>query len=300
MNNDFEKVAMRVSYVSITVNIILSLLKLVAGIVAKSSAMVSDAIHSASDVFSTFVVIIGIRISSRESDKEHPYGHEKFECVAAVVLASVLAVTGLMIGSEAVEKIFKEGVDTLNIPGYMALVAAMVSIVVKEGMFWYTKINAKKIDSGALMADAWHHRSDALSSVGALIGIMGAILGYPICDLIASLIICLFIEKAAFDIFNDAIRKMVDESCTKETEDNIRQCASRQAGVIAVDMLRTRMFGNKIYVDIEISADGNMTLNESHEIAENVHDAIEKEFTKVKHVMVHVNPAKIKSNSTKG
>lgn len=291
MKNEFEKVAMKVSFVSIAANVILSVFKLFAGIFAHSGAMVSDAVHSASDVFSTIVVIIGIRISSKKSDKEHPYGHERMECVAAIVLATILAVTGLGIGYGAVTQILSGDYANLAVPGLMALVAAIISIAVKEGMYWYTRANAKKIDSSALMADAWHHRSDALSSVGALVGIAGARLGFPICDAVASLCICFFIAKAAFDIFKDAVDKMVDKACDEETEKELKNCALAQEGVLGVDLLRTRVFGNKIYVDIEIRADGNETLREAHGIAERVHDSIEGEFAKVKHIMVHVNPA---------
>ena len=169
-----QKTAMKISMVSIVGNILLSLFKALAGIVANSGAMISDAIHSASDVFSTIVVIIGIRLSGKESDKEHPYGHERMECVAAILLATILAATGLFIGWSAVEKITVQDDSALAVPGILALVAAVVSIAVKEAMFWYTRAGAKKIDSGALMADAWHHRSDALSSIGALVGIAGA------------------------------------------------------------------------------------------------------------------------------
>ena len=195
--NEFEKAAMKVSAVSIVANVLLSAFKLLAGILASSGAMVSDAIHSASDVISTVVVIIGIRLSGKASDKEHPYGHERMECVAAIILATILAFTGLGIGYTAVAKILSGNYGELTVPGVLALVAAVVSIAVKEGMYWYTRSYAKKINSSALMADAWHHRSDALSSVGALVGIAGARLGYPVCDAIASLCICFFIEKAA-------------------------------------------------------------------------------------------------------
>lgn len=288
--NHFEQTATRVTMVSIIGNLLLSAFKLMAGLLAHSGAMVSDAVHSASDVFSSIIVIIGVKVSSRESDKEHPYGHERFECVAAIILSVVLFITGLFIGIQAVQTIFGGNYASLVVPGILALVAAIVSILVKEAMYWYTKINAQKIDSSALMADAWHHRSDALSSVGALIGIGGARLGYPILDPIASGIICIFILKAAIDIFLDAIDKMVDHSCDASTEEAIRKCAFEQEGVIQVDFLQTRVFGNRIYVDIEISADGNMSLYDSHNIAETVHDAIESTFAKVKHIMVHVNP----------
>ena len=282
---------MNVSYVSIAANVVLSAFKLLAGIVAHSGAMISDAVHSASDVFSTIVVIIGIRISSKQSDKEHPYGHERMECVAAIVLATILAVTGLGIGYSAVGKILSGDYANLEVPGAMALIAALISIAVKEAMYWYTRYNAKKIDSSALMADAWHHRSDALSSVGALAGIAGARLGYPICDAAASLCICFFIAKAAYDIFRDAVDKMVDKACDEATENELKNCALAQEGVLGVDLLRTRVFGNKIYVDIEIRADGDGSLREAHGVAERVHDSIEGNFARVKHIMVHVNPA---------
>jgi cation diffusion facilitator family transporter len=173
----------------------------------------------------------------------------------------------------------------------LALAAAIISIVTKEIMFRYTKINAQKIDSGALLADAWHHRSDALSSVGALIGIVGARLGFPVMDSVASLVIFCFIAKAAYDIFKDAVDKMVDHSCDEQTELEIRKNIMQNKEVIQIDMLQTRIFGNKIYADIEIGVDGTYTLQKAHEIAETVHDDIELNFPKIKHIMVHVNPA---------
>lgn len=287
---DFEKTAMQVSMVSIVANFVLTVFKLAAGIIARSGAMISDAIHSASDVFSTIVVMIGIRISRRDSDKDHPYGHERLECVAAIVLATILAATGLGIGASAVRKIMGGHMEALAVPGILALVAAFVSILVKEAMYQYTRLCARRIDSSALMADAWHHRSDALSSVGAFIGIGGAMLGFPVLDTVASIVICFFIEKAAYDIFKDAVDKMVDKACDDELEEALKQCALSQEGVLGIDLLRTRVFGNKIYVDIEISADANETLREAHSIAEKVHESIEENFTKVKHIMVHVNP----------
>ncbi len=290
---EFERVAMRVSAVSIIANFALTVFKLSAGILAHSGAIISDAIHSASDVFSTVVVIIGIRISRKESDKNHPYGHERLECVAAIVLATILAFTGLGIGYSALRQIAGGDYANLTVPGRLALVAAAVSILVKEAMYQYTRINARRIDSGALMADAWHHRSDALSSVGALIGIGGARLGFPILDPVASVVICVFIEKAAYEIFMDAVDKMVDKACDEETEAALRECAATQEGVLGVDLLHTRVFGNKIYVDIEICADGEETLRRAHETAERVHDSIEKNFPKVKHIMVHVNPGEV-------
>ena len=241
MENNFEQVAMKVSFISIVTNILLSVLKAFAGLAAHSGAMLSDAVHSASDVISTIVVIIGIKISSKESDKEHPYGHERLECVAAIVLATILCITGLGIGYSALKNIVGREYNELAVPGMLALIAAVVSILVKESMFWYTKIYAKKIDSSALMADAWHHRSDALSSVGALIGIAGARMGYPVLDSIASLVICIFIVKAAYDIFKDAVRKMIDEACDEETENKLRELALSQDGVLGVEIGRAHV-----------------------------------------------------------
>lgn len=287
---EFRRTANRVSAVSIVGNLLLSIFKFFAGVFANSSAMISDAVHSASDVFSTFVVIIGIHVSSKEADEEHPYGHERLECVAAIILATILFITGLSIGISAIRTIASDDYRNLTSPGILALIAAIVSIVSKEAMFWYTKTNAKRINSAALIADAWHHRSDALSSVGALIGIAGARLGYPIFDSVASLVICVFIAKAAYDIFKDAVDKMVDHSCDSETEQDLADFIRREKGVQKLDSLLTRVFGTKIYVDVEIAVDGDLSLRDAHEIAEQVHDHIEQRFETVKHVMVHVNP----------
>ena len=285
-----EKTAMWVSMVSILVNVALSIGKFVVGLLASSGAMISDAVHSASDVFSTFVVIIGIRLSGKKADAEHPYGHERMECVAAIVLAVVLAITGLEIGAAGMQKVLGGRYEQLTVPGVLALAAALVSILVKEGMYWYTRFYAKRINSSALMADAWHHRSDSLSSIGAFIGILGARLGFPVMDALASVVICVFILKAAYDIFKDAIDKMVDKACDKEVENQLKELVEAQQGVMGVDTLRTRTFGNKLYVDVEILADGKLSLYESHAIAERVHDEIEAHFQEVKHIMVHVNP----------
>ena len=289
-NTSGQQVAMRVSAISIIINVALSLVKLLAGIFASSGAMISDAVHSASDVFSTIIVMIGVSISGKESDKEHPYGHDRLECVASILLAVLLAATGIGIGKAGLGKIIGGSYETLAIPGKMALAAAVLSIAVKEWMYWYTRGAARKINSGALMADAWHHRSDALSSIGALIGIGGARMGYPVADPIASLVICLFIEKAAYDIFLDALEKMVDHACPDEMVQEIREIISRQEGVEGIDDLKTRQFGAKVYIDVEISVDGQQTLAKAHEIAEKVHDAIEESIPGVKHCMVHENP----------
>lgn len=261
-----------------------------AGIFSNSAAMVSDAVHSISDVASTFIVMIGVKMSSKEADEKHPYGHERFECVSAIILAIILFLIGLGIGYSGIQKVILGEYSELAVPGKLALVAAIVSIAVKETMYWYTQRAAKKINSGALMADAWHHRSDALSSIGSFIGIIGARLGLPIMDPIASVLICFFIVKAAVSIFIDAVGKMIDKSCDEATIMEMKSIIIDQEGVTGIDQIKTRVFGDRIYVDVEIRANGQETLSSTHKIAHQVHDVIEKYFENVKHCMVHVNP----------
>ena len=282
--------AIKISRISILVNLLLSAGKLAAGLLAHSGAMISDAVHSASDVFSTLVVIVGVKLSGKGSDREHPYGHERMECVAAILLSGILLATGLVIGWEGIQKILSERAE-LQAPGILAAAAALVSILVKELLFRYVRGFARKLDSTALMAEAWHHRSDALSSIGALAGILGARAGFPVLDPLASVVICVFIAKAAADIFRDAVDKMVDHSCDEETEDQIRLCAVEQPEVERIDLLKTREFGNRIYIEMEIAVNGDLPLRQAHDAAERVHDEIERRFPKVKHIMIHVNPA---------
>lgn len=290
MKDNSKAIAVRISVTTIALNFLLTIFKFIAGICGKSGAMLSDALHSATDVLSTIIVIIGFVLSRKKSDFEHQYGHERFECVSAMILAVILGITGAGIGYSALQKIFSHAYTTADTPTALALSASVISIIIKEMMYWYTVIGAKKIDSSSLKADAWHHRSDALSSVGSLVGIFGAMNGIKILEPLASVVIALFILKAVFDIVKDAVDKMIDKSCDKETVARMTTLIQEQDGVKRLDVIKTRLFANKIYVDIEISADGNLTLTESHKIATNVHDMVEKEFPLVKHCMVHVNP----------
>jgi len=285
-----EKIAMRISWYSIAVNVFLSLGKLAAGLLGHSAAMVSDAIHSASDVFATFIVMAGIRISGRASDDDHQYGHERLECVASILLAVILVLTGLGIGYAGIDKIINQDAEAISIPTLLPLIAAIVSIVVKEAMYWYTRHYALMLQSDALMADAWHHRSDALSSVGSFIGVLGARMGFPMLDPIASVVICFMILQAGYEIFTGAVDKMVDKACSKEEEDAMRAKVESIPGVYHIDLLHTRQFGSRIFVDVEVSADDSLTLLQSHQIAESIHHSIEKDFPNVKHCMVHINP----------
>lgn len=284
------KIINRLSTVGIAGNIALVVFKLYAGIAGHSGAMVSDAVHSLSDVFATLVAYIGVRISKKAPDQDHPYGHDRLECVASMILGMILLATGFGIGLNGVKQIAAGHYEQLAVPSAIALAAAVVSIVSKEVMFWYTRYYAKKLNSSAFMADAWHHRSDALSSVGSLIGIGGAMLGVPVMEPIACVAICLCILKVAYDILKDSIDKMLDTACSPEYEASLRSFIAEQDGVRCVDKLQTRRFGSKIYIDAEIGVDGSISLFEAHAIAESVHNAVEKRDQEIKHIMIHENP----------
>lgn len=281
----------KLSLVSVIGNAVLSGFKMFAGITGNSGAMISDAIHSFSDVLTTVIAFFGVKISKKDADKSHPYGHERIECVASLILGLILAATGIGVGKVGLENIISGHYEALAIPGAIALVAAVISIVGKEAMYWYTRYYAKMINSAAFMADAWHHRSDAFSSIGSLIGIAGARMGFPVLDSVASVVICLFILKVSYDILKDALKKMLDTSCGEDYEKTLADYIAAQEDVIRIDTLHSRMFGNKVYIDLEIAVDGNKPLRESHAVAERVHANVEKDFPNIKHIMIHVNPA---------
>lgn len=292
---DEAAVIRKLSLVSVLGNAVLSGFKLFAGVTGHSSAMISDAVHSFSDVLTTLIAWIGVKVSKKASDEEHPYGHERLESMASLLLGAVLLLTGLGIGKSGLETIFSGQYQNLTAPGAIALAAAIISIVGKEAMYWYTRHYALLIHSSAFLADAWHHRSDAFSSIGSLIGIAGAMLGFPVLDSVASVVICLFILKVSYDILKDAVNKLLDTSCGEEYEAKLRRYITARPGVEGVDLLHTRMFGNKVYIDLEIEVDGDKTLREAHSVAEAVHTAVEQAFPEVKHVMIHVNPAQASS-----
>jgi len=291
MKRTNEQIAMRVSLHTIIGNIVLTAFQLFAGIFGRSVAMIADAIHGLSDLISTIIVMVGIKLANQKPDKQHPYGHERFECVAAILLSAILFATGAGIGWAGLQQILEREFRPMAVPGLIALIAAVVGIVVKEAMYWYKRHAAKKTNSSALMADAWHHRSDSLSSIGSFGGILGARLGFPILDAVAAIIICLFILKVAVDIFRDAVGRMTDKACDEQTEADMREAILARESVAGIDVLKTRLFGDKIYVDVEISVDGAYTLHDAHDVAQDVHDAIETAFPTVKHCTVHVNPA---------
>ena len=281
----------KITILSIIWNIVLTVIKISAGVLGNSNAIIADGLHSASDILTSIGVLIGNKISKSPNDKEHNYGHEKAETLVALLLSIVLIFVALKIGYGGIISLLN--VDKIKVPTILPLIVSVISILIKEYQYRITIKVANKINSPALKADAWHHRSDAFSSIGAMIGIMGAKLGFPVLDSVASVVICLFICKAAIDIFKDSINKMVDRSCSEDVVEKITELILKQEGVLGIDLIQTRLFGSKIYVDIEISADGNKSLKEVHKIAENIHDIIEQEVDNVKHCMVHINPHEI-------
>ena len=290
---DDNAIVERVSMVGIIGNVMLVAFKLFAGLVGHSSAMISDALHSLSDVLGTFVAYLGVTISESPADKSHPYGHERIEELASLTIGLILFGTGVGVGYAGVHHIVTGAYEDAPLPSGLPLAAAIVSIVVKEAMFWYTRRYAKILNSSAFMADAWHHRTDALSSVGSLIGVVLARCGLPIMDPIASVAICLFILKVSYDILKDCVGRIVDSSCEEDFEERVAERILSNESVDRLDLLRTRRFGSRVYVEAEISVDGNKTLYVAHRIAHEVHNAVEKEFPAVKHIMIHVNPTQL-------
>lgn len=280
-------VSNRVGAISVALNCLLAAVKIFAGIVAHSHAMIADGVHTISDVVSTAAVMIGMVFSTKPDDKDHPYGHEKIEAEVGKLLSMALMATGIGVGWASVNTIIN---GSYTKPGVLAAIAAVLSIIVKEWMYHYTVRAAKKINSPAMKADAWHHRSDALSSIGTLVGITGAMLGLPILDPLAGLIVCVMIMKVSFSIYVQSLNQLIDKAADDAYVASIRKVIEGIDGVEAIDDIKTRMHGAKYFVDVEIGVDSDITVRQGHDIAQKVHDAIEEKVDSVKHCMVHVNP----------
>lgn len=280
------KIGLKVSKNTIIGNSILSIIKISVGFFARSNAMIADGLHSFSDVVSTVGVIIGLKLSSKPDDKGHPYGHERIESLCALFLSIMLFAVAIGISYSGIRNIV---IGNLSIPGASAIWAAILSIISKEWMYFYTIKYAKLINSSSLKADAWHHRSDSLSSVGALIGIIGARMGFPILDSLVSLIISALIIKVSYAIGKESIFQLIDTSANDDVVHEIKDKINSINGVKKIDTIKTRLHANRIYVDVEISVDSNLTVEEGHKIAVTVHNSIE-ENTSIKHCMVHINP----------
>ncbi|MFW6238142.1 MAG: cation diffusion facilitator family transporter [Halanaerobiales bacterium] len=281
------KVGNRVSLLTIAGNILLSGFKIAAGCLGGSGAVIADGIHSLSDVAGTVVVIIGINLAEKPGDECHPYGHEKLEPLVTLVIATILLATALGIGYSGFCSL-RSG--EFQVPGIITLYAAAVSIVIKEVMYRYTVKRANTIDSSALRADAWHHRSDVLTSVGTLLAVLGARLGYRFLDPLAAIVICILIGKVAVEIYIQSINRIVDHAGDEQTVERLKECILAVDRVLGISDLKTRLHGCRLFVDVEIEVDRELSVLQGHKIAERVHDEIEERFTEVKHCMVHVEP----------
>ncbi|RDY23608.1 cation transporter [Romboutsia maritimum] len=287
METRYEE-ANKVTIKSIMWNIILTIIKIFAGVIGKSNAMIADGIHSASDIISSIGVLIGSFVSSRPDDKEHNYGHEKAETLVSFILAILLIAVSITIGIQAIKSLFN--LDSLQIPTILPLIIAVISIIIKEYQYRITIKVAKKINSPALKADAWHHRSDALSSIAAFVGIGGSILGFKALDPIASLIVAMFIAKVGIEILINSVNELMDVSVDDDEETQIKSIAKNTQGIRNLGKLRTRKHGAMAYIDLTICVDGKLTVTEGHDIANKLEKQIINDMEFVKGITVHVEP----------
>lgn len=280
--------ANKVTILSIIWNIVLTIIKVFAGIFGKSGAMVADGLHSASDIISSIGVLIGNKISSTPHDKEHNYGHEKAETLVSFLLSILLIFVSLKIGFNGFKSLLN--LEDVQVPTVLPLVVSAISIAIKEYQYKITIKVAEKINSPSLKADAWHHRSDALSSVAAFIGIGGSLLGFKALDPMASIAVALFVAKVGFDILINSTNELMDYSIDDEQESQIKNLAKETEGVIYLGELRTRKHGALAYADLTICVDKSLTVFEGHEIASNLEKLILKDMKFVKGITVHVEP----------
>ena len=289
-----EKKAARVTRVGFFTNLLLSTAKIIAGVVGRSSAMIADGIHSLSDFITDFIVIIFIKISAKHEDNDHPYGHGKFETFATMLISFALFIVAIGIFYSGSVKIYEVlNGRVIERPTYLALIMAAVSIVVKEILYWYTIIVGRKIESPAVIANGWHHRSDAFSSIGTLIGISGAMfLGerWRILDPITSVIVGIFIIGVAYKLARPSIQELLEMSLPEEIEHSIEQKIQATPGVITFHHLRTRKNGNTFIIDMHIKVDPASSIVEAHDIATHVENRIKATFGRRTRVNIHIEP----------
>ena len=286
----------RITLAGSIVNIVLLVFKFIAGILGHSAAMIADAIHSLSDFLTDIIVIVFVRLSSKPADHDHDYGHGKYEPLATSVIGMALAVVAVMLGWDGIEKIIyvMQG-NQLESPGIIALWAAILSIVLKEWIFRATRKVAKEENSKALEANAWHHRSDAMSSIGTAIGIGGAVMlgdSWAILDPIAAIVVCILIIVTAFKIIRQASGELLEESLPKDIEDRIEQIAYQDPLVSDIHKLHTRRIGNIIAIEMHLRMPSDVTLAESHIHANSIEKSLKQEFGNGTHIMLHIEPKK--------
>lgn len=295
-NTSREKEIYKVTLCGGAVNLLLLVFKFVAGVAAHSSAMIADAVHSLSDFVTDIVVIAFVRISGKPQDEDHDYGHGKYETFATALIGAALLIVGIGIFADSASGIvgFMRG-ERLEAPGMLAFVAALVSVLSKEAVYRYTVIKGRRLNSKAVIANAWHHRSDALSSVGTMAGIGGAIfLGdtWRVLDPLAALVVSLFIIRVAWQLVKPSIDELLEKSLPKEMEDTITAVILSFKGVRSPHHLRTRYIGNTIAIEVHIRLDGSMTLNEAHDITKGIEAALKEKFGERTHIGIHMEPWK--------
>ena len=284
----------QVTLVGGVVNVVLLVFKFVAGILGHSAAMVADAVHSLSDFVTDIIVLVFVHISGKPEDKSHDYGHGKYETLAMTIIGMALLIVAIGIVYSGLTKIMAwiDG-EQLEAPGMLALWAALLSIVLKEAVYHYSMVKAHQLRSQALEANAWHHRSDALSSIGTAVGIGGAILlgqRWTVLDPVASVIVGMFIVKVAIDLLRDGIGDLMEQSLPEEVENEMLQLVASLPGVVKPHDLRTRRIGNHYAIELHILMDGDISLHEAHEKASEVEDLLRHQYGDETHVAVHVEP----------
>lgn len=291
-----EKEIYKVTIVGTIVNALLVAVKFVAGIMGRSSALVADAVHSLTDFVSDIVVLVFVRISGKPRDAEHEYGHGKFETLATMIIGVLLVAAGIGLLFNGAKQVW----DSINgivlpEPTWIALAVAFISIVSKELLFRYTIKEGRRLNSDAVIANAWHHRSDVISSIGTMIGIGGAMFfgrKWRILDPIAAVVVSFFIIKAGYDIIKPAINELLEASLPKEQTDEITEIIRSVAGVKGLHNLRTRKIGNAIAIDVHVKMDGDLRLTEAHEIASRIEKAIRDHYGVESMINVHMEPLK--------
>ncbi|XMB71928.1 cation diffusion facilitator family transporter [Mycoplasmatota bacterium WC30] len=287
-----QKIIKKNTVFTMIINAFLAITKMLAGIFGNSSVLISDAINSIGDIATNVVVYISAIFSRKEKDSDHPYGHEKIDSIISIFLGFALVITAFEVGKSAIQSLYDYFINNIDIlaPKWYALVVAAMTIVIKEYLFRKTKKDAKKAKSSALLAQAWDHRSDTIASFGAVIGITGAMFGLGFLDPIAAFIIALFILRLGFKIISSGVSQVVDKAADSIIEERIKEIILANKKVKSLDDIKTRMFGMKLYVDLEIGLDFTLSLEKAHEIAEILHDEIEKAIPEVLHCMIHINP----------
>lgn len=285
-----KKEAYKVSIITLLINCVLSIIKLLAGVISNSKALISDGVHSLGDVVTTIIVMIGICLSSHRADDKHQYGHERMECIVAIILSGVLFVLGLGIGLDGIEQIITKSYSSIVIIGNIGIIAAIISIVIKEWLFWYTRSVAKRIKSSALHAEAWHHRTDVVASIGSLVGVLFAKMGYTIVDSIASIIISLFIIKTSIDIFKEAVNGLIDKACSEDEVNNIKEIVLSNADIVDIKNIRSRCFASKVYLDIDILVESNIDINKLYKTINKINRDIKDKIDIVKGCRIEFIP----------